>query len=90
MFSEPKFDIILPLSIILPFLSEAHPLLKTVCMNINVMKSANFPATQVCMNIGFSLLGFTPGQLNGTMVGLEQSKLLSKIHNSTCVGVEYK
>jgi len=38
-------------SIILPLLSEAHPLLKTVCMNI-----------------GFSLLGFTPGQLNGTMV----------------------
>ena len=42
------------------------------------------------MNIGFSLLGFTPGQLNGTMVGLEQSKLLSKIHKSTCVGPNTK
>ena len=31
--SESTFDIILPLSILFPLLSEAHPLLKTVCMN---------------------------------------------------------
>ena len=31
--SESTFDIILPLSILFPLLSEAHPLLKMVCMN---------------------------------------------------------
>ena len=33
MAPESTFDIILLLSILFPLLSEAHPLLKTVCMN---------------------------------------------------------